>query len=441
MNDGASTSLLLGLPAANHSSDRLGLTSVCSANPTVLSTALARAAQAGVACVESTSGQVNQEGGYTGLTPAGFRDHVLATAAAEGLPPERLILGGDHLGPHPWRHLTAMEAMTRAHELVRACVLAGYAKIHLDASMPCADDPGEEAGSLAAEVAAARTAALCATAEAAHAERGAAPAPVYVIGTEVPAPGGQAADLDEAQVTRVADLQATLELSRQAFAARALDAAWERVVAVVVQPGVEFGDHGVVDYEPSAAAELSAYLRTLPHLVSEAHSTDYQRPAALRALVEDGYAILKVGPRLTYAFREAVFALELIEGELLGRSERRSGVREALDTAMLAMPGHWRPYYAGDEDESALARAFSYSDRCRYYWPQPAVRQALSRLLANLRTQAIPASLLSQYLPDAYWAVRDGRLAAEPAALLRHHVGLVLDEYAAACAPRAAADV
>ena len=165
----------------------------------------------------------------------------------------------------------------------------------------------------------------------------------------------------------------------------------------------------------------------------EAHSTDYQRPQALRELVEDHFAILKVGPWLTFALREALFALEAIEGELSGRRGGASGVRAALEAAMLARPEYWRPYYAGDDEGLRLARAFSYSDRCRYYWPQPTVRRAVEALLGDLRAHPIPPALLSQYMPDVYQRVREGRCGSDPAELIGAHIEGVLDVYGAAC--------
>ena len=223
-------------------------------------------------------------------------------------------------------------------------------------------------------------------------------------------------------------------MTREAFAAADVDAAWERVVAIVVQPGVEFGDETVTDYDRDAAAGLGEALSTRPGIVFEAHSTDYQRPEALRALVEDHFGILKVGPWLTFALREAIFALEAIEGELLGSDDAPvSGVRAALETAMLAQPEYWRPYYAGDASATRFARAFSYSDRCRYYWPQPRVRRAVEALLGNLRSRPIPPALLSQYLPGEYERVREGRCGTDPSDLIRAHIERVLDVYGAAC--------
>jgi D-tagatose-1,6-bisphosphate aldolase subunit GatZ/KbaZ len=325
--------------------------------------------------------------------------------------------------------------MDKARELVRACVLAGYTKIHLDASMRCADDP---AGPLAEPVIAERAADLCATAEDAGRELPEdAPPPVYVIGTEVPIPGGELADSTGPAVTRVEDVDRTLATTREAFERRGLSAAWERVIALVVQPGVEFGDAVVHDYDPERAAELSASVLRHPHLVFEAHSTDYQTSDALARMVLDHFAILKVGPWLTFAMREALFALELIEAELLAaRPEGRSRLREVLEEVMLAHPEHWGPYLTGDAETLRLSRAFSYSDRARYYWARPELREAVDRLLANLAATPIPLTLLSQYLPAQAEAVREGRLAPRPADLVCHRVGGVVDRYAVACGAR-----
>ena len=206
-------------------------------------------------------------------------------------------------------------------------------------------------------------------------------------------------------------------------------------MALVVRPGVELGDDAVADYERAATAELATFIGRRPGLVYEAHSTDYQAPDALRRLAEDHFAILKVGPWLTFAYREAVFALEAVERELLGGlpGVRLSGVRAALDAEMLAQPGRWRPYYSGDARELPRARAFGYSDRCRYYWPRPPVREALAVLPRNFSGRPLPEALLSQYLPDEHDAVGVGLFESEPTALSRHHIGRVLDRCAAAC--------
>jgi D-tagatose-1,6-bisphosphate aldolase subunit GatZ/KbaZ len=418
-----------------------GITSVCSAHPVVLRAAIEEALEDGSSVlVESTSNQVNQEGGYAGVKPAEFVAFVGRLAEEAGLPAERVILGGDHLGPNPWTAQGVTIAMARGAEMVRQYVRAGYAKIHLDASMRCADDP---LGPLADTVSAARTADLAAAAEAAASERPpGAPRPVYVIGTEVPPPGGQAGGHDGPAVTRVEDARRGLTLTREAFARRGLEPAWERVLALVVQPGVEFGDEIVFRYRREAAAGLRAFAETQDHLVYEAHSTDYQDENALRALVLDHFAILKVGPELTFAFREAVFALEAIERELLERRapDRLSGVRQALDEAMRRDPRHWKAYYGGvDEEAVRLRRQFSLSDRARYYWPCPEVQHALQRLFANLEGQDLPRGLVSQYLPGAADAAATGGAPDLAVRLARRHVRRVLGRYARACGAAAGA--
>ncbi len=238
-------------------------------------------------------------------------------------------------------------------------------------------------------------------------------------------------------MTRVEDVERTLTLAKDAFERGGLQAAWERVVAVVTQPGVEFGDAVVFDYDRDKARELSAYLERNWHVVFEAHSTDYQTAGRLRQMVEDHFAILKVGPWLTFAMREALFALESIERELLaGTDVTPSRLRDVLEATMVQHPEHWESYYHGDERELRLARGYSYSDRCRYYWPRPELREALAKLIGNLSKRPIPPTLLSQFLPVQYEAVRGGTLPDRPEDLVRHKILGVVDLYASACGMR-----
>lgn len=435
------SAFLLDLMRSNRRGEPVGLCSICSANRHVLEAGMHQAARdQTMVCVESTSNQVNQFGGYTGMTPADFAQFLKKVAADAGFPPERILLGGDHLGPHVWRAEPAGQAMAKARELVRSCVLAGYTKIHLDTSMRCAGDTGGIDAPLADEVVTARAADLCQVAEKAHASLPAgAPAPVYVIGTEVPAPGGAPAAAAELTVTRAADVERTLSLARAAFFSLGLKAAWDRVVAVVVQPGVEFGDATVTEYDREQARHLAAYAEKDGSLAYEAHSTDYQPRDKLKQMVEDHFAILKVGPWLTFSFREAVFALAQIEAEwLAGRKGiTLSDIRETLERVMLEDPTHWKKHYRGDEAYLRYARMYSYSDRARYYWPHPEVQAALSRLLANLSQTSIPLPLLSQHLPAQCAAVREGRILNDPLRLIRDKISEVLDVYALACGMKA----
>ncbi len=398
---------------------------MCSAHPWVLEAAVEQALEDGsYLLVEATSNQVNHEGGYTGMRPIDFRKLVEGIAVTKGLDTRRLILGGDHLGPNPWQRRSAAEAMREAERMVEAYARAGFTKIHLDTSMACGDDSGP----LSDEMIARRAAMLCAVAEQASGNV----KPVYVIGTEVPVPGGATECLSHLEPTRSTAAARTLEVHRRVFAEYGLAASWPRAIALVVQPGVEFNHLNVVDYEPTHAAHLTELLRNESGRIYEAHSTDYQRPEAYKALVRDGFVILKVGPALTFALREGLEALERIESELV-ENGRRSRVMDEVEQAMLEDPQYWERYYTGNAETTRLLRRYSYSDRARYYWTVPRVKDAVERLMENLAEKEIPETMLSAHLPGQYTAVRAGKLMAKPRAIAIDRVKEAIRPYAEAC--------
>jgi len=218
-------SLLLNLPQLRSLGRPTGITSVCSAHPQVIGAALALGRATGKqVLIEATCNQVNQDGGYTGMTPAAFRRFVKAIAQTEGFDPKHLILGGDHLGPNPWKHLAHDAAMAKACTMIAAYAAAGFTKLHLDASMSCLGDPTP----LPDATIAARSARLAAVAEAA-----APTPPVYVIGTEVPVPGGALETVEHLTPTTPDAARATYALHRTAFAAEGITA-FDRIVGLVV---------------------------------------------------------------------------------------------------------------------------------------------------------------------------------------------------------------
>ena len=409
----------------------VGIYSVCSAHPVVLEAALREGLAHGApVLIEATSNQVNQFGGYTGMKPADFHRFVMDIADRLAFPRELVLLGGDHLGPNCWQSDPSEDAMNKSDVLIEQYVAAGFRKIHLDCSMSCKDDPTP----LPEHVVAARAARLCAVAERTWRRCG-GEAPVYVIGTEVPVPGGAQEDLHDLQATSPEAAAGTIAAHRVAFAAAGLDAAWERIVGLVVQPGVEFDHHKVIDYRAPLARPLSAYIESDSLMVYEAHSTDYQTPANLKSLVRDHFAILKVGPAATFALRETLWALADIEHEWLG-ARRSAGLKSVVLDTMRARPAYWRGYYADPEREHVDLQ-FSLSDRIRYYWPAPEVRHACETMLANLDRNPPPLTLFSQYLPDQYAAIREGRIEANTGNLLQAGVSALLRQYQFACSPTA----
>jgi D-tagatose-1,6-bisphosphate aldolase subunit GatZ/KbaZ len=417
---------MIRLFKANRAGQARGIYAVCTANRLVLEAAFAQARRdQSPLLIEATCNQVNQDGGYTGMTPAGFREYVHRIARGMKFPLDKLILGGDHLGPNPWQDLTAEAALEKARVMVAAYAAAGFAKIHLDASMPCKDDPRP----LPIADIGRRAARLCQAVEAALS--GSTTKPVYIIGTEVPTPGGAEEKL-EIDVTSTASLRETLDVHRKAFVDLSLESVWDRVVGVVVQPGVEFGDENIADFIPEKADQLACCILKEDRLVFEAHSTDYQTGRALKALVEHHFSILKVGPELTFVLREAIFALAQIEDEWVPRAQR-SNIRSVIELVMLEHPEYWKKYYRGDEDQLRFARAYSLSDRIRYYWPDPKISKALNSLIRNLIERPAPLPLLAQYLPKQAEAVRLGIIQNDPNAMIHHRVEESLVRYATAC--------
>ena len=398
-----------------------GIASVCSAHPIVLKETLKVSKTFRVLpLIESTCNQVNQFGGYTRMTPKNFVAYIRGIAAENEFPFENIILGGDHLGPNVWQNEPAESALDKSKALIRDYVQAGFVKIHLDCSMRLADDPQ---GALDPEIIARRAAQLAKVAEeSVGAELVPAQLPRYVMGTEVPIPGGATEHEEGVSVTKVEDARETIDAHRKAFYELSLQPAWERVIAIVVQPGLEFGDDFVLPYQPETAKELSRFIES-QSMIYEAHSTDYQTREALRNLVRDHFTILKVGPGLTFAFREAVFALAMIEDKMFTKSER-SNIIQILDDVMLKYPEHWMKYYRGDKAKQAFKRKYSLSDRARYYWVQPEIQNAFERLMKNLGDKVLPYSLLSQFVGET-------NLNAEQ--VIEWKINKVLMDYLTAC--------
>lgn len=432
----SSLDVFLELMEANRNGMGKGIYSVCTAQPDVLEASFKQAkADNSLLLIESTSNQVDQYGGYTEMKPADFVDFVNRIADKTGFPKNMILLGGDHLGPNPWKNLPAEEAMSKAEVLIAEYVKAGYQKIHLDTSMYCSDDIGDRGRPLSDKIVAERAASLCKIAEDTWKRyRQGRPKPVYIIGTEVPVPGGAQEEEEEVVPTTPADARITISVTRKEFLDKGLNDAWTRVIGVVVQPGVEFSDDQIFDYQPEKAADLSRTILDYDRLIYEAHSTDYQTENMLKKLVEGHFCILKVGPWLTFAYREALFSLEAMEIELMGVDNAdRSNLSGILENTMLKEPKYWKPYYHGTSEQQSFKRKYSFSDRIRYYWPFREVKLAKEKLFANLEQKGIPKSLLSQFMPTQFYQVCDGTIDATPIELVHSHIQTVTALYSRAC--------
>ncbi len=383
--------------------------------------------------IEGTANQINQNGGYTGMKPNDFKNYIYSIADRLKFPHERIIIGGDHMGPLFWSELKSDEAMSNAKELVKLCVMAGFKKIHLDTSMKLADDPVNER--LSDDVIAERGAVLFKACEEAYQEllkqNPDEIRPVYIIGSEVPIPGGIQDSQTGLQVTSVKEFENTLKAYETQFKNYGIYQRFIDVIGVVVQPGVEFGDHYIHHYERVKAKDLCAALKNYSGIVFEGHSTDYQTREKLREMVEDGVKILKVGPALTFALREGLFALSMIENELIKNNNDRANFINTLENEMLLNPKHWEKYYHGSESYKDLARKYSYSDRSRYYLNVPEVKNSIRKLFNNVDeniSKLIPG-LLKQFMPVQYKKVMSGEIKLNARSLVHDYISQVVDDY------------
>lgn len=405
----------------------VGIYSACTGNELVIEAVLRKAKDTNTyALIESTSNQVNQYGGYTGMKPENYRNFVYDIAKQVDFPQEKIILGGDHLGPLIWTNIDAEEAMAKAEQLVYDYVFAGFSKIHLDTSMKLKGDED-----LADELIATRSMVLAKACEKAYQDlkkiNKNAVYPVFIVGSEVPIPGGSQEE-EAISITSTQALSDTYETFKRIFIENGVDQTFDNIISIVVQPGVEFGDAEIERYDRNAAKPLVSYLKTnYESLTFEGHSTDYQTKEDMKKMVEDSIAILKVGPGLTFALREALFNLEQVEIAL--HLKDASNFSNVLDEEMKNTPNNWIKHYHGTEQELEQKRKYSFSDRSRYYLSEPRVKESQKRLLDNFKDREIPINILSQFFPKQYTEVINGKLSNDAKDIIMRHVEYVIEDY------------
>ena len=409
-----------------------GIPSYCTANNIVIEAILEYYLESGdYVLIECTANQVNQYGGYTGMTPTDFREYVYSIADKVGFPKDKIILGADHFGPLTWKDKSEEEAMENAKELVRLAVLAGYTKIHLDTSMML--DSDDTSKRLSDETIAKRGVILYQTCEESFKERlkehPNSLHPVYVIGSEVPIPGGEFEEKNTLKVTSPDDFENTINAYDKKFKDYGFEDAWENIIAVVVQPGVEFSNEGIHDYDRKESKSLCEKLKEYPNLVFEGHSTDFQFQEKLKEMVEDGVGILKVGPALTFALREGLFSLSFMEKELIKNDSKRANFIEFLDKVMIDNPKDWEKYYKGNELEKELQRKYSFSDRSRYYLTRKDVNECIEKLLRNIDSCSPPPCIINQFFPNSFSRMRNEKFLNTGKNFLKLNINNILSDY------------
>ena len=117
------------------------LPSFCTANTDVLNSIMFYCYLKKLPClIECTSNQVNQSGGYTKKTPKDFMNLIYRLKKKYKLSDSQLFIGGDHLGPLPWKNQTSKIALKNSVILIDNFLKQKFDKIHIDTSIKCKDD-------------------------------------------------------------------------------------------------------------------------------------------------------------------------------------------------------------------------------------------------------------------------------------------------------------
>jgi D-tagatose-1,6-bisphosphate aldolase subunit GatZ/KbaZ len=109
--------------------------------------------------------------------------------------------------------------------------------------------------------------------------------------------------------------------------------------------------------------------------------------------------------------------------------EKQAHFIEVMEEVMMENPGNWKKHYHGTEEQLAIKRKYSFSDRCRYYFAQPKMQEAIKKLFRNLSEVEIPLSMLRQYMPQQYIKVRDGVLPLDAKELAEDCVVHLVEDY------------
>ena len=192
---------------------------------------------------------------------------------------------------------------------------------------------------------------------------------------------------------------------------------------------MEFSNEDIHNYNRNDSKELCKKLKEHPHLVFEGHSTDFQFKEKLKEMVEDGIAILKVGPAVTYALREGLFSLSLMEKELIKDENERANFIELLEKIMLDNPKDWEKYYQGNELEKELQRKYSFSDRSRYYLSLNEINKNIDKLFKNIDSCNMSLGIIKQYCPNTYLKIRSYQIEKNAKNIVKSNIHEVINDY------------
>ena len=304
--------------------------------------------------IESTSNQVNQFGGYTSLKPHQFYKKINGIATKLNYR-KKLIIGADHLGPLPWKHMGKKKAIENSIKLFKNIVNTGYDKIHIDTGIKIKGDQ-----TLFKKMIYDRCKIIYNSIDKNKLRK-----VFFVFGTEVPIAGGS--KIYKSKITSMASIILDFKFYKKI----------KNSFSLVVEPGLGFTNKKIYPLKMNFFQKKKNF-SLKNNFTYEAHSTDFQNLKSLKKLVNNNFKFLKVGPELTYYFMKAILKMEIIEKFVYKKNV--SNIKKIISKEMDRDKINWIKYYFGNKTDIEYLKFNSYLDRSRYYWNKKNVINSLDKL-------------------------------------------------------------
>lgn len=325
----------------------------------------------------TTLNQVDNDGGYTGMTQAEFTK-ILAREAAAVNYTGPYVVAIDHGGPwlkdkQTLEKYTLEQAMDGVKKSYEAAILAGYDLIHVDPTVDITLPKGEI---INIHVVAQRTVELIKHAEDFRKAHNMPPIS-YEVGTEE-VHGGLADD--KTFDTFLTDLKAGL-------AAAGMPDIWP--IFIVGKVGTDL--HTTL-FDAEVARKLTNKVRPYGSYIKGHYSDDVDNP---QDYPTSGMGAANVGPEFTMCEYKALMELEQLE-LADANCKDKSGMSQALLNAVHDS-GRWKKWLRGEEVGKDLLECTKERQEwlvqtcCRYIWQNKEVLDARQKLYDNLQKQGVNA--------------------------------------------------
>ena len=345
-----------------------GLPSFCTSNVDVLKTIFFFCQTNKFPClIESTSNQVNQFGGYTNKTPRMFYKNKSILSKKFNLK-KNLFLGGDHLGPLPFKNQNSNKAIINSIRLINNYLKSDFCKIHIDTSIKCKNDR-----EINQKIIFERTKKILTKINLKKKIKKI----FLVIGTEVPLSGSN----EKGKISITEDKQIMEEVKQFK---KLLLSLYNRKVkfALVIEPGMRYMHHTLTKPKFSNF-KLKRNFSLKNNFVYEAHSTDYQNLKTLKNLTKNNFKFLKVGPELTFRYSRSLLFMRKIEEKFI--SDKKSNFETQIVKTMLSDNKYWKDYYTAKNLKIKKRLILnSKLDRMRYYFNDKKIIRSIHILRRNI---------------------------------------------------------